>query len=118
LLLEIKSFFNEIGSVYPINKNKALLYQVRNLSDITKVILPHFEKYPLITQKQSDFLLFKKIVELMNNDEQFKKDSLVNIINLKASLNRGLSDKLKLSFPEVTKVERPKVDIPVNIDYN
>ncbi len=61
LLLEIKSFFNETGSIYAINNNKALLYQVRNLRDITNVIIPHFEQYPLITQKQSDFVLFKNI---------------------------------------------------------
>jgi len=59
--LEIKSFFNETGSIYAINNNKALLYQVRNLRDITNVIIPHFEQYPLITQKQSDFVLFKNI---------------------------------------------------------
>jgi len=65
LLLQIKSFFNEVGSIYKMNNNKALIYQVRNLNEITKAIIPHFENYPLITQKQSDFLLFKEIVKLM-----------------------------------------------------
>jgi hypothetical protein len=118
LLLQIKSFFNEAGSIYSINKGKAVLYQVRNLDDITKVIIPHFEEYPLITQKYNDFILFKNIVELMEKGEHLNKDSLIKIINFKASLNRGLSDKLKLSFPEVTKVERPKVNIPENLNYN
>ena len=99
LLLQIKSFFNETGSIYEINNKKAVLYQVRNLSDIIGVIIPHFEEYPLITQKHSDFILFKNIVGLMNKGEHLKKDSLIKIVNLRASLNRGLSDKLKLSFP-------------------
>lgn len=34
-----------------MNKNKALIYQVRNLSEITKVIIPLLEKYPSIAQK-------------------------------------------------------------------
>jgi LAGLIDADG endonuclease len=98
--------------------NKALIYQVRNLNEITKVIIPHFENYPLITQKQSDFLLFKEIIKLMDKDEHLTEDGLVKIINLKASLNKGLSDKLKINFPNTIKVKRPKLDLPISIDYN
>lgn len=117
LLLQIKSFFNEAGSIYTMNNNKALIHQVRNISEITKIIIPHFEKYPLITQKQSDFLLFKEIVELMDKGEHLTQDGLVKIINLKASLNKGLSNKLKVSFPGII-IKRPKVDLPIIIDYN
>lgn len=114
----MKSFFNNCGGIYPINHNKGLLYQVRNLKDVNNIIIPHFNSYPLITQKQSDFILFKNIVELMYKGEQFKKDSLINIINLKASLNKGLSNKLKLSFPEVRIVDRPEVNIALWINSN
>jgi LAGLIDADG endonuclease len=41
-------------------------YKVRNLDEIIKIIVPHFERYPLITQKQADFILFKNIIELMS----------------------------------------------------
>lgn len=118
LLLKVKSFFNNVGSIYPINKNKALLYQVRNLKDINEIIIPHFEQYPLITQKKNDFILFKEIVKLMNKDEHLKKNSLIKIINLKASLNRGLSDKLLFNYPEMVKVQKSKVSVPVSIDHN
>lgn len=47
LLLQIKSFFNETGSIYTMNNDKAMLYQVRNLGEITKAIIPHFEKVPI-----------------------------------------------------------------------
>jgi hypothetical protein len=82
------------------------------------VIIPHFDKYPLISQKRSDYILFKNIVELMDKGEHLKEDSLIKIVNLRAALNRGLSDKLKLSFPEVTKIEKYKINPPLNIDYN
>jgi hypothetical protein len=94
-----------------MNNNKALIYQVRNISEI-KIIIPHFEKYPLFTQKQSDFLLFKEIVELMDKGKHLTQDGLVKIINLKASLNKGLLNKLKVSFPGI---KRPKVDLPIII---
>lgn len=70
--------------------NKALFYQVRNLSEITKVIIPHFENYPLITKKQSDF---KEIVKLMDKGEHLTIDGLIKIVNLKASLNKGISNE-------------------------
>jgi LAGLIDADG endonuclease len=93
-------------------------YKVRNLDEIIKIIVPHFEKYPLITQKQSDFILFNNIIELMSKGEHLNKSGLTKIISLKASLNKGLSDKLKIYFPNVIKVKRPEVDILLNIDYN
>jgi len=100
-----------------MNKNKALLYQVRNLDEITKTIIPHFEKYPLINKKQSDFLLFKEIVKLINKGEHLTLDGLIKIVSLKTSLNKGLSNELKV-FPEVMAITRPKIDLPINIDYN
>ena len=50
-----------------------------------KVIIPHFIKYPLITQKHVDFLLFKQVVELMNRKEHQTKEGLGKIVNIRAS---------------------------------
>jgi intein-encoded DNA endonuclease-like protein len=116
LLLQIKSFFNFAGNVYK-NKN-VVKYQVRSINELTNVIIPHFEKYPLLTQKQNDFIIFRNIIELINKREHLTKDGLLKIVNLKASLNWGLSDKLKSYFPEAIKIKRPLIKIPDNINYN
>lgn len=116
LLIKIKYFFNEIGHI--TFSNNKVMYRVRNLDNILNIIIPHFDKYSLITQKQCDFLLFKEIVKLMDKSEHLNKYGLIKIINLKASLNKGLSDKLKIYFPNAIKVEIPKVNIPININYN
>jgi len=39
-------------------------FRVSGLEDL-KVIMNHFDKYPLLTNKQSDYLLFKKVVNFM-----------------------------------------------------
>jgi hypothetical protein len=62
--------------------------------------------------------LFKEIVRLINKSEHLNKDGIIKIINLKASLNKGLSDNLKINFPDIIKVKRPKVNITTNINYN
>jgi hypothetical protein len=58
------------------------------------------------------------IVELMGKGKHLNENGLIKIINLKASLNNGLPNILKISFPEFTKLDRPKVSIPNNINYN
>jgi len=50
------------------------------------------EKYPLLTQKAADFLLFKKAVELVNNKAHLTVEGVKEIVNIKASMNLGLSD--------------------------
>jgi hypothetical protein len=61
---------------------------------------------------------FFNIVELINKGEHLNKDGIIKIVNLKASLNKGLSDKLKICFPNTIKVDRPKINIPIYINYN
>jgi len=38
---------------------------VNSLKDLIEVIIPFFDKYPLITQKQGDYILFKQAIELI-----------------------------------------------------
>jgi hypothetical protein len=117
LLLQIKSFFNNVGYIYKINDN-AIIYQVITVSDIISTIVPHFEKYPLITKKYSDFILFRNIVKLIDKKEHLHKDGFIKIVSYKASLNNGLSNKLKTYFPKLTEIERIKVNIIGDINFN
>jgi len=84
-------------------------FRVTSLKDLT-VIVDHFDKYPLITQKWADYQLFKKAVEIMNRKEHLTSEGLQEIINLKASMNLGLSDELKVVLPNTNQVSRPKVE--------
>ena len=36
--------------------------QILHLKDLTEKIIPHFDNYPLLTQKATDFSLFKQII--------------------------------------------------------
>jgi hypothetical protein len=63
----------------------------------------------IITQKRSDFEIFKLIVELLDRDEHKTIEGLTKIVSLKASLNRGLSSKLKEDFCDIIPFVRPFV---------
>jgi len=90
----IKSKLGNIGSIDRERKD-SFQFRVSSLKDLTNVIIPHFERYPLITQKWADFELFKKIVDLMSRKEHLSIEGLQKIVAYRAFLNLGFSDKLK-----------------------
>jgi hypothetical protein len=51
------------------NNTSTVEFRVSTLKDIINVIIPHFDSYPLITQKFSDYILFKQVVLLMLDKE-------------------------------------------------
>lgn len=64
-------------------------------------------KYPLLTSKQVDFELLKKVVDLMNQKEHLTIEGIQKIVSIKASMNLGLSEELLVAFPDVKPVLRP-----------
>jgi len=110
--MRIQAYFGGIGKIYTTNKDTT--YMVRSLDEILKII-SHFDNYPLITQKKADFELFKRIIHKMVIGEHLSFRGLQEIVNIRASLNLGLSDLLKTNFPNTVPVTRPlieKITIP------
>ena len=112
LLLQVQQFFGGIGSIG--QSGSMVFYSVSSVKDLTNTIIPHFLKYTLLTQKAADFLLFKTIVDLINNKDHLTIEGLNQIINIKASMNTGLSQIVKSNFNNIVPVKRPNVNI-VNI---
>ena len=104
LLKKIQLKFN-VGNIYKYGSN---LFQLRvvSIKNLTKII-DHFNKFPLITQKHADYELFKQAFQLMEEGEHLTLDGLNKIVAIKASMNRGLSEKLKFAFPDVVPAVRP-----------
>jgi hypothetical protein len=99
LLNKIKLYFN-VGGITRLGE-ESIQYRVSALKDLN-VIIDHYEKYPLLTYKQSDFLLFKEVVELIKQGKHLTSEGLNKIISIKASLNsQTISDKLRQSFPQI-----------------
>jgi hypothetical protein len=107
LLMRIKDYFGGIGNIYISSKDSK--FMVRSLDEILKII-SHFDNYPLITQKKSDFILFKQIIHKMVEGEHFLAKGLQEIVNIRASINLGLSDSLKAIFPNTVPVTRPRIE--------
>ena len=117
LLRRIKYYFG-IGIISEYESSNKVVYSVQSLRDIVNVIIPHFDKYPLITQKNADYLLFKQAINLLNSKVHKDLDGILRIVSIKASMNSGLSDKLTIQFPTVIPELRPKVNSAVVMDPN
>lgn len=74
-----------------------------------EIIIAHFNKYSLISQKYSDFELFKLAITMINKGEHLTVEGLKDLVNIKASMNRGLSDKLIKEFSNIVPITRPKL---------
>ena len=95
----------------------SLQYTVKSLKDLN-IIIDHFDKYPLISQKWADYELFKSAVSLIKNKEHLTWEGLNKILRIKASMNLGLSEELKLSFPNIVPKPRPLLLDRGSIDPN
>jgi hypothetical protein len=108
LLKKIKNFF-KVGNIYSKGKN-AIQYKVESIRDFS-VIINHFDKYCLMTKKQSDFRLFKSGYDLIRNQRHLDKEGLIQLVSNKAVLNNGLPDSLKAAFPVLIPISKPEVKL-------
>jgi len=110
----IQAYFNGVGNINQQGKD-SVQYHVSSLKDLA-LIIAHFDKYPLITQKQADYLLFKQVFELISRKEHLTIEGLRKAASIKASSNLGLSEQQKNAFPDIIPVERPKIELSTYIN--
>jgi len=116
LLENVQLFFNGISGIDKHGKFSSK-YRVSSIKDIL-VIIDHFDKYPLLTQKRANYLLFKRAFELVLRKEQLTPGGFCEILSIKAAINLGFSDSLKEAFPDIIPVERPRVEDQIISDPN
>lgn len=105
-LLNLIQLYFGCGNIYKGGKD-SLVFKIVDIKQIINTVISHFDKFPLQTQKKADFELFKIIVEIMHLKEHLQSKGLQKIVNLKASLNFGISGDLKAIFPKTDPVPRP-----------
>ena len=117
ILYSIKDLFG-VWSVTKRADNNLSVYRVTKLDDLVSVIIPHFTHYPLITHKYSDFILWSKVVELMETKQHLTDFGFKTVLNYYASINKGLSPKLSSAFPYIVGVEKVQINLPENLHLN
>ncbi len=86
LLYALKKFFG--AGVVRVNHDTRYELRIRSIEHINKYVIPHFDKYPLLTQKKFDFFKFKEIIKLMNENKHLTAEGIKEILTIAAKMNR------------------------------
>lgn len=79
-----------VGSIYVEKDGKNGHFRIRDLDTISKIIIPIFDKYPLLTSKYFNYINFKKAHAILTDKSltRMEKNTLINdIINTNIPLN-------------------------------
>lgn len=110
LLALIKKYFDNKGQDLKVTDDKVRL-TISAIKDL-ELVINHFDKYPLITQKLADYLLFKQAYSLICSKEHLTPEGLKKIVAIKCVLNKGLPEKLRNEFEDIVPATRPLVELP------
>ena len=93
ILHAIKKFFG--CGVVRSNHGDRMAYRVRDISHLSKIIIPFFEQHSLKTKKNLDFMKFRKVIMLMDRKEHLTAQGIEKIKEIASIMNRGSEDKVQ-----------------------
>ena len=85
----MRSFIEYFKCGQVIKDRDTYKFLVIKFSDQTEIIIPFFQKYPIIGVKCKDFEDFSKVAELMKSGAHLTPDGLENVRKIKAGMNKG-----------------------------
>ena len=87
------------GAIRPDRSDSTLKYEVRNISELTSAVLPHFERHPLMSSKQQDLELFSLVCAAIAAGEHKTQDGFERIV--KVAMRMNSSGRRKYSADEI-----------------
>ena|SRR3972149_3575336 len=87
------------GSIRPDRSDRTLKYEVRSIRDLVEKVIPHFERFPLLSGKRRDFDNFAQICRLMLNRQHLSRGGFNQIVHLAFEMNS--SGTRKYSWDEI-----------------
>eukprot|EP01025_Chloroclados_australasicus_P061674 TRINITY_DN81086_c0_g1_i1.p4 TRINITY_DN81086_c0_g1~~TRINITY_DN81086_c0_g1_i1.p4 ORF type:complete len:145 (-),score=7.66 TRINITY_DN81086_c0_g1_i1:384-818(-) len=93
-----KQYLNNCGHIY-VKGNKCQL-QIGGFKIIDEVVLPYFRKYPLLTSKYRDFLLFERVANIIKSNRNKSIQGMEEILRLGFQSNSGRDGKSLRAYTE------------------
>lgn len=91
ILLDLRTYFGCGNIVMDNAKENAYKFSVNKIDDIINKVIPHLDKYPLLTSKNLDYLDFKKVALLMKDKLHLNKEVMKGILLIKNNMNNSRS---------------------------
>lgn len=86
LLYELRSEMN--CGVVRSNHGDRFCWRVRKLKNLSEIIVPFFDKYPLRSKKAVEYLKFRKVVMMMQKGEHLTEKGFQEILRIASEMNR------------------------------
>ena len=75
------------GSIRPDRSDQTVKWETRRLEDLLGRVVPHFERFPLMSGKRLDFERFASVCRLMASGAHRDRAGLVDIVELARGMN-------------------------------
>jgi LAGLIDADG endonuclease len=75
------------GSIRPDRSDKTLKWETRRLEDLLGRVIPHFQRYPLLSAKRADFDRFAAVCRIMAARGHRTQSGLIEIVVLASGMN-------------------------------
>src|SRR6267142_1120379 len=86
VLHALQAYFG-CGSIRPDRSDKTLKWETRRLEDFLERVIPHFERYPLLSGKQHDFERFAAVCAVVAAGRHRSREGLIEIVELVRMMN-------------------------------
>ncbi len=95
---ELAAYFNHGSEQLRVDRY-TLKYESRSAEHLRKVICPHFDSYPLRSQKVVDFLILKRVLDMMSKGEHRTGERLKDIVTIVYKMNLDPNSKSRRQHP-------------------
>ena len=75
------------GSIRPDRSDRTLKFEIRNLGDLVRRVLPQFREYPMLSSKQADFVRFERVCRLLVDRKHLEREGLEEIVRIAMDMN-------------------------------
>jgi hypothetical protein len=87
------------GSIRPDRSDRTIKFEVRRVQSLVGMVLPHFERFPLLSSKRFDVERLRTVCRLMAEGQHLKVEGFQRIVAIATEMNP--SGKRKYSASEI-----------------
>lgn len=98
VMRELAACFNHGSEQLRVDRY-TLKYESRSAEHLRNVICPHFDRYPLRSQKVADFLTLKRVLDMMSRGEHRTREGLKDVITMAYKMNLDPNSKSRRQHP-------------------
>jgi hypothetical protein len=88
LLEDLQAFFS-CGWIRASKGDRTFKYEVRSIDDLARIILPHFERFPLRGCKARSCAGFAQVCQMIEQGDHLQRDGLRRIVDIAYRMNPG-----------------------------